>query len=201
MDASDCLQVLRRITEASFATVDEHGNPQVRIIDVMLVEDEKLIFCTARGKNFYKELMATQKVAVVALCRDYSTIRLNGKAERLKEQKEWIDKIFEAKPVMNNVYPGDARYILEVFCIPCGEIEYFELRQKPIRRTSYAFGGAEIAEKGFTVTNKCIGCGKCVQLCPQKSIDAGTLAFIHSENCLHCGYCYESCPVQAIKRK
>lgn len=201
MDAKECLQVLRRITEASFATVDENGNPQVRIIDVMLVEDDKLIFCTARGKNFYKELITTGKVAIMALCKDYSTIRLNGQAEKLENQKEWIDKIFEANPVMNNVYPGEARYILEAFCVRIGEIEHFELRKRPIVRKTYLLGDSKITEKGFEVTDKCIGCGKCVNICPQKAMEEGTPAYIRGENCLHCGYCFENCPVQAIKRK
>ena len=38
MNAQDCLQILRQIKDVAFATVDENGLPQVRIIDVMLVE-------------------------------------------------------------------------------------------------------------------------------------------------------------------
>ena len=53
MNIQDCLQLLREIKDVAFATVDEKGFPQVRIIDVMIVENEKLYFCTARGKDFY----------------------------------------------------------------------------------------------------------------------------------------------------
>ena len=42
MNAQKCLEILRKIKDVSFATVDEKGLPQVRIIDVMIVEDEKL---------------------------------------------------------------------------------------------------------------------------------------------------------------
>ena len=52
MNAQDCLQILRQIKDVAFATVDENGLPQVRIIDVMLVEQGRLYFCTARGKDF-----------------------------------------------------------------------------------------------------------------------------------------------------
>ena len=45
MNAQKCLEILRKIKDVSFATVDEKGLPQVRIIDVMIVEDEKLYFC------------------------------------------------------------------------------------------------------------------------------------------------------------
>ena len=59
MELKDCLQILRDIKDVAFATVDDRGMPQVRIIDVMLVEDEKLYFCTARGKEFYHQLMVS----------------------------------------------------------------------------------------------------------------------------------------------
>ena len=48
MNVQRCLEILREIKDVAFATVDEKGLPQIRIIDVMLVENEKLYFCTAR---------------------------------------------------------------------------------------------------------------------------------------------------------
>ena len=42
MNAQDCWQILRDVKDAAFATVDEKGVPQVRIIDVMLAENEKI---------------------------------------------------------------------------------------------------------------------------------------------------------------
>ena len=48
MTARECFQILREIKDAAFATTDEEGRPHNRIIDVMLVEEEKLYFCTAR---------------------------------------------------------------------------------------------------------------------------------------------------------
>mgnify|MGYP002595988828 CR=1 FL=1 len=56
MNAQECLHILREIKDVSFATVDKKGFPQVRIIDVMLIENNKLYFCSARGKDFYKQL-------------------------------------------------------------------------------------------------------------------------------------------------
>ena len=49
MTAQDCLEELRRIKDAAFATVDETGAPQVRIIDVMLAEAGALL--PARGAD------------------------------------------------------------------------------------------------------------------------------------------------------
>ena len=42
MNAERCLQILREIKDVAFATVDDKGMPQIRIIDIMLVEGEKV---------------------------------------------------------------------------------------------------------------------------------------------------------------
>ena len=52
MNVQDCLRILRDVKDVAFATVDEKGLPQIRMIDVMLTENEKIYFCTARGKDF-----------------------------------------------------------------------------------------------------------------------------------------------------
>ena len=49
MTAQECLRILRDIKDVAFATVDEQGAPQVRIIDVMLVEEGKLSAGHARA--------------------------------------------------------------------------------------------------------------------------------------------------------
>ena len=199
---TESLKTLREIKDIAFATVDAGGNPQVRIIDVMMADEDALYFCTARGKDFYLELISSGKVAAVALTKDWEMIRLSGVAVRLDEQKEWIDKIFENNPAMLAVYPGDARYILEAFCIRSGSIEVFDLSGHPICRRTYALGGGEIKDKGFVVnSNDCISCGICAEKCPQGSIIMKEKAYIVQEHCLHCGLCSEVCPCEAIKRR
>src|SRR5699024_6598509 len=56
MNAQDCLQILREVKDVTFATTDENGRPRARIIDVMLEAEGSLYFCTARGRDFYREL-------------------------------------------------------------------------------------------------------------------------------------------------
>lgn len=75
MNAQECLHILRKIKDVSFATVDEKGLPQVRIIDVMLVENNKLYFCSARGKDFYKQLIKNNHVALCTMTKNYQMIR------------------------------------------------------------------------------------------------------------------------------
>ena len=97
MTAEKCLEMLREIKDAAFATVDQNGRPQVRIIDVMLAEDRALYFCTSRGKDFYHQLIDKKETAIVGMNEKYQTVRLNSKIEKLKDQKYWIDRIFEEK--------------------------------------------------------------------------------------------------------
>ncbi|WP_294463860.1 4Fe-4S binding protein [uncultured Anaerofustis sp.] len=201
MNAKELLIVLREIKDVSFSSVDKNTNPKCRIIDVMLVEDEKLYFLTARGKDFYKELMANNKVAVTALTENFESIRLEGKANKVGDNKYYLDKIFECNPVMNEVYPGDSRDILDVFCIDKGIIEYFDLSKHPIYRETFSFGGEKIKDKGYFINETCINCKKCFNLCPQSAIyELNGIMNIKNENCLHCGLCYENCPVKAVER-
>lgn len=48
MNVQDYFNILHSIRDTSMATVAEDGTPGLRLIDTMLVEDEKLYFLTAR---------------------------------------------------------------------------------------------------------------------------------------------------------
>ena len=193
MNKAQILQELRKIKDVAFATVDSEGRPQVRIIDVMLADEETIYFCTARGKAFYHQLCEGGYVAVSGLNKQFQMFCISGKAQKLDDQRRWIDEIFARNPSMNDVYPHDSRYILEPFGIRIEEMEWFDLGTNPIRR-----GTIGKRQKGFMISDACIGCGKCRQSCPQQCISAGSPYVISQEHCLHCGLCAENCPVNAI---
>ncbi|MGN0287444.1 MAG: 4Fe-4S binding protein [Atopobiaceae bacterium] len=202
MDAQDCLQTLREIKDVSFATVDQEGHPQIRIIDVMLVEKGALYFCTSRGKDFHAQLLRDPHVAIVGMTRDYKMVRLAGEVRFVtNDPHAWIDRIFEENPSMNDVYPGKSRYVLDPFVIDNGCVELFDLGVSPIYRKTFSLGGAPTHVQGFQITDACIGCGKCARNCPQQCITPGKPYLINQEHCLHCGLCYENCPVQAIVKR
>ena len=55
--------------------------------------------------------------------------------------------------------------------------------------------------KGFHVTKKCIGCGKCVKLCPLNNITLKDNKPIWGNECTHCMACICACPTKAIEYK
>ena len=203
MDAQTCLKKLGYVGVLSFATVDSSGSPQVRNISAIHYEPDAIYFFTARGKDFCKELLDTEKVQVLGYTMYKEMIRLSGsvKPAPADEQRKWMDVIFSEQPYLSNVYPGDTREIGIIFCIRDMTIEYFNLGVNPIFRKSYTIGSGEIIPKGYEITDACIGCGKCVKVCPQSAIDKGKPSFIHQEHCLHCGNCFENCPVSAIQHR
>lgn len=202
MNAQDCLQTLREIKDVSFATVDQEGHPQIRIIDVMLVDEGALYFCTSRGKDFHAQLLRDPHVAIVGMTRDFKMVRLAGEVRFVtNDPHAWIDRIFEQNPSMNDVYPGQSRYVLDPFVIDNGCVEIFDLGVSPIYRQTFSLRGAPTHLQGFQITDACIGCGTCARNCPQQCITPGKPFVIAQEHCLHCGLCYENCPVQAIEKR
>ena len=204
MDAQTCLKKLGYVGVLSFATVDSEGNPQVRNISAIHYEPDSIYFFTARGKDFCKELLDTEKVQILGYTMYKEMIRLTGevKPAPAEEQDKWRDLIFEEQPYLANVYPGNTRNIGIIFCITDMSIEYFNLGVNPIFREVYTIGNGVEERKGYRITDNCIGCGKCLTVCPQNCIDKGDPApyNIRQNNCLHCGACFENCPVGAIER-
>ena len=56
-----------------------------------------------------------------------------------------------------------------------------------------------ISAKGFRVTDKCGGCGKCVQRCPLNNIKLIEGKPVWGSRCTHCMACIAGCPNEAIE--
>lgn len=191
----EAFDLLRKIKSVAFATV-ENGKPSVRIADVMMVEEDKLYFVTARGKSFYKQLMENQHLAITGMDENHVTVRVAGDVEVV--DRSYVDKIFEANPMMNDIYPAKTRDILDAFCLVRGVGERFDLSVVPIKRERFAFGGEEVNPSGYSINEKCVACGICKTACPEGIISEGSIYKIDSASCLECGCCYEVCPQNAI---
>lgn len=202
MDARTCILKLSYVGVLNFATLDQEGLPQVRCISAIHYNEDSFWFLTACGKAFYQELMADGHVQILAYTRFKEMIRVSAVAKRLPDevQEACRNIIWEEQPYMENVYPNGTREILEAFEIKDMQIEYFNLGTHPIERYYYTVGNARPIAKGYSISDRCIQCGKCARACPQQAISKGTPYFIHQDHCLQCGRCYENCPVKAIER-
>lgn len=49
-------------------------------------------------------------------------------------------------------------------------------------------------------TDECIGCGICVDACPQEVLEVvgGVAEVVNEDSCIACGDCVEECPMGAI---
>ncbi len=58
-----------------------------------------------------------------------------------------------------------------------------------------------VKDTGFTVTDACIGCGKCDRKCPLGNIAMQEQRPVWKGNCTHCMTCICACPTEAIEYK
>ena len=203
--AKKYVDLFRRVKIAAAATVDAEGHPQARIINVMLAEDDGMYIVTSRGKPFYKQLVETGEIALAAMCPDCQSLKFTGKLRVV--DKSWVDKVFAQNPGMNEVYPGESRYILDAFHIYAGHGEWFDLLHYPISRETFAYGGDTEEYNGFVIQDACIGCGACVRACEHGatrvlSLNEGT-GKIEKDPCccVGCGECVKACPTSAWTRQ
>lgn len=194
--ARDALKFLRGIKSVAFATVDG-GRPAVRIVDVMLVDEAGLYFLTARGKPFYRQLKEGWKVAICGMDQRFVTVRVSGDI-RACNDRDMVDRIFLYNPMMNDLYPGEKRDILEAYHLYRGKGEVYDLSVEPPRRQRFAFGGETVNPPGYRITERCSACGTCLDACPVGVISEGEVYEIEGARCLECGRCAEVCPEEAI---
>ena len=195
--AKNALKLLREIKSVTFATINDK-EPSARIIDVMFVEEDGLYFLTARGKSFYRQLKANPYVAICGMNERYVSVRLVGDIQFCEDQ-HIVDKIFELNPMMNDLYPGEKRYVLEGMHLYKGKGEIFDLSIEPPKRQRFSFGYVIASPCGYTITSGCTACGICQETCPVNVITEGEIYQIDREHCLECGSCWEICPENAVE--
>ena len=200
MTKTDYLKTLvEEIHSTTVATIGTDGHPQTRIIDMMHYDDEGVYFLTAKGKEFYAQLMEQQYVAISAT-KNKMAISLRGKVKNIGKKN--LDIMFEKNPYMKKIYPGDTKEALEVFQLYEAQGEYFDISDPShIVRDTIIIGEKEAVQTGYFVGKGCIGCKLCYSVCPQKCIDISAVPVKIAQNhCLHCGRCAQICPKQCIQK-
>lgn len=194
--------IVREIHSVVIATVNDDGLPVTCVIDIMHCDNGGLYFLTARGKNFYSRLTERRYVSLSGMkgsdTMHCTAVSVSGRVREVGNGM--LPVLLKENPYMYEIYPtSESRKALTVFQIYEGCGEWFDLSKKPVERASFSFGGTNVPLNGYEIGEKCIGCGKCTDVCPQDCIIiSGGRAFIRQENCLHCGGCAEICPANAI---
>ncbi|MBQ3108539.1 MAG: 4Fe-4S binding protein [Clostridia bacterium] len=203
MTTFDYLRILHEeIHTVVMATADDSGLPVTCAVDILDHVDESLYFLTSKGKTFYKRLKKTSFVALTGAkgtsTLNRASISLRGKVREVGNAM--IPELLEKNPFMKTAYPTEeARRQLTVFQLYEGTGEWFDFTKKPIERAYFSFGGGAGEEKGFFITARCVGCGTCINSCPQDCISENGLPFvIDQQHCMHCGNCMDACPENAI---
>ena len=206
MNTSDYLNyIVKEIHTTVVATVDDEGLPVTAAIDMMDSDGNSLYFLTAKGKSFYDRIVKRGFIAMTAVkgqdTMSSVAVSVRGKVRELGFDK--IPELFEKNPYMREIYPTEeSMHALTVFQIYEGNGEWFDLSKKPIERASFTFGGAEKKAEGYFITDACVECGSCVEVCPQNCINTDNIPFvILQEHCLHCGNCFEACPTGALEKR
>ena len=84
---ADYLKILTEdIHSAAIATLDKNGRPITRIIDIMLYDDQGIYFLTAKGKEFYRQLMEQKYISLSAV-KEKRSITLRGETENIGSEK------------------------------------------------------------------------------------------------------------------
>ena len=205
MKAIDYLRyIVDEIHTVIVATVDDEGLPVTGAIDMMDYDESGLYFLTAKGKSFYTRLKGKEYMALTGIkgkdTMSCVAVSVRGRVKAIGSGH--LPKLFAKNPYMNEIYPTEqSRQALTVFNLCEGSGEWFDLSKKPIERASFSFGDINKKRDGYLITESCIGCGSCVEVCPQRCLVTDKIPFkIKQEHCLHCGNCYSFCPTGAIIR-
>ena len=201
MTGYEYLKVLvEEMHSTTVATIGNDGHPQTRVIDMMYYDEEGVYFLTAKGKAFYEQLME-QKYIAVSATKDKKAVSLRGTVKNIGKRN--LDIMFENNPYMKEIYPGDTREVLDVFCLYEAQGEYFDISvPSNIIRKSIVIGDVQEVQTGYYVGKGCIGCKLCYSVCPQKCIDITKKpVMIEQNHCLHCGRCAQICPMQTIEKR
>ncbi len=220
MDIKEIFDCFEQVGCCTFATIDG-DYPETRIAHFLCWDDEGLYFMTMNTKPFYRQLKETGKVSVCALNANTQIIgetdlgyvmepgcmvRLTGDVREvtIEEIKAKNDSRFDYFIEDNGRYPSVTGFVIYR---AKGEVYDYDFervhRNHKLERTRFSFGGMPVEEAGLHIdSKKCIGCGKCAQVCSFTApYRKGETYAINGTRCDECGNCYVACPVGAVIHK
>ena len=126
-----------------------------------------------------------------------------GRGDRGKRHRAWTGSVMRRPPSLRTGTTG-YRYDGKP---PKDNIEALNRKAQAIEaRLQYLNVRIREIEQGYTArkfvavvdTEKCEGCGMCLDACPTGAVLLEEVARIDPKRCIGCGYCAEACPQGAL---
>ena len=123
----EALKFLWENREVAFATIGEGNRPQMRVFQIMKMEDTTLWFATYSGKKVYQDLRANPAVEILSRQGNIS-VRVSGDAV-FDVPEETCKEIYETNPVLPRLYPDYKA--LAYFRVEIDRLDYYDLTPTP----------------------------------------------------------------------
>ncbi len=220
MQIKDIYNYADKIGLLTFSTIHD-GEVHSRIAHFNGYDDEGIYLRTMINKPFGRQLMNTLKVTVagqyggeiknhddVGAIPDFApgyTFRLIGELRHISAEeifeKAKTNKYLEVAARDIEQYPamGKGNFVIhrakgEIFDYDFGKVK----RSNKLERTRFAYGGMTFNLAGPRITDSCIYCGKCANVCSFDAIVEGKPYKVNPAHCDDCGSCILVCPKNAI---
>ncbi len=218
MDLTILYGYIEQIGVMSFSTV-MNGEVYSRSAHFNGFDQDGLYFRTMVNKPYCRQLKETGKLTVCGISD--STVQHTGNGGVYFPPSFTLRLIGDVRPVPPEViikkattnqmlltaandiiaYPAmaEGNFVMYRAKVEIYDADFeMEHRDHKLQRTRFAFGGKSFNPGGVRITDKCIECGACREVCSFKAIEAGTPYRCNPERCDDCGSCIRVCPVDAI---
>ena len=133
MKEQDVLELLDKNRVVYFATITQNGQPRVRPITIIHINEGKIYFFTGSFKEIYKQLLDNPHVEFSIQGKGVS-IRVRGTV-KFEENLEFVNKLLGQKEVIKTIYK-DRLDELKLFYIEHGEVHLYKM-SNPLEKTNH----------------------------------------------------------------
>lgn len=119
------VKFLRENPVQYLATVGTDGKAKCRPFMFLFEKEGKLFFCTNNKKEVYKEMKKNPYIEICTAAKDFTWIRINGKAvftQDIKIKEECVNV-----PMIKNIYHSADNPIFEVFYLDDTKIKLLDV--------------------------------------------------------------------------
>lgn len=221
MNIQELYKKIENVGCFTFSTLGVNGEIQSRIAHFNGCDNDGIYFRTMVSKPYYRQLMGNGKLTVCGMTDNRVldhmedgtpvfppsyVIRMVGEVKQVpykvivEKSKTNKDLITAAQDGVKYPTMKDANFVLYKAKVEIFDTDFEQnTRDNKVERIRFSFGDVKYNEAGPKITDKCISCGKCKNICSFNAIEVGKPYKIISSYCDDCGMCSTVCQENAIK--